>query len=77
MKTALKILEEGRFRELYDKHEEKLDLFQRVIKLPYHDDLDVPFSCSEGFNERKVMRFLAGYGIEYTGRMKQSFSILN
>lgn len=74
---AAAVLREGRWKEFYNQHQEALDLFHDIIKLPYHDDLGVPILISPGFNERKVMRFLAGYGIEYTGKMKQSFSILN
>lgn len=76
-KTALKKIKNGEYRQFYKEHQEKLDLFHQVIKLPYHDNIKVPYPKYMTFNERKVMRFLAGYGIEYTGRMKQAFSILN
>ena len=71
------VLREGRWKSFYAEHQEQLDLFHDIIKLPYHDDLDVHEPYNFGFNERKIMRFLAGYGIEYTSKMKQSFSILN
>ncbi len=71
------VLREGRWKEFYNKYQEQLDLFHDIIKLPYEDDLESPPPQCAGFNERKVMRFLATYGIEYTGRMKQAFSILN
>ena len=71
------VLREGRWKEFYNQHQEQLDLFHDIIKLPYYNNLDVPFSYTSGFNERSIMKFLAGYGIEYTGRMRHAFSILN
>ena len=77
-KTAIKIIEEGRYRQVYKENQEIIDLHQELIQLPYHDDLDVPFCATgPGFNERKLMRWLAGYGIDYTGKMKYAFKILN
>lgn len=76
-KTAIKIIEESRYRQVYKENQETIDLHQELIKLPYHDDLDAPEPSESGFNERKLMRWLAGYGIEYTGKMKYAFKILN
>jgi len=77
-KTAMKIIAEGTYRRTYKEHKKILDLHKKLIRLPFLDNLDVPFSATgPGFKERELMKFLAGYGIEYTGKMKYAFKILN
>jgi len=75
--TAFKIIREGTYRKTYRKHKKTIDLFSKLIRLPYHDDVEVPPAYAFGFNERKLMKFLAGKGIEYSGHMKKAFSIFN
>ena len=74
---ALKILEEGKWRQFYKDNKEELDLYQALIDLPYSDDLEPPDLIRDSFSERRVMNFLASNGIEYTGYMKNAFRILN
>jgi 5'-3' exonuclease len=76
-KKAMDILDGGKYREFYKEYEEELDLFNALIDLPYHDDLEPPNLIRLGFSERRLMTFLATNGIEYTGYMKNAFKNLN
>ena len=71
------VLAEGRWRKFYKENEEELDLYHSLIQLPYVNTLEVPELIRLGFNTRKLMRFLASNGIEYTGYMKNAFKTLN
>lgn len=71
------VLKEGRWKEFYKEHEKELDMYFTLIDLPFTDDLETPELIRLGFSERKLMRFLASNGIEYTGYMKNAFKTLN
>lgn len=73
---ASKILTTGGWGAVYSQNKETLDLFMRIIKLPFVE-YKTPSLTQSSFNDRKTTQFLARFGIKFTQNMSNAFEVLN
>jgi DNA polymerase-1 len=72
-----KILTSGKWEEVYNQNKETLDLFLKLIKIPFTDDFISPPLVKHSSNERQILKFLVRFGIKLTQNMCDSFALLN
>jgi len=74
---AKKILTTGKWEEVYSQNKEILDLYLKLVKLPFNDDFKSPPLVKHSYNERQVLNFLRVFGINLTQNMIDSLQLLN
>lgn len=74
---AKKILTTGKWEEVYLQNKETLDLYLKLIKIPFMDDFKSPPLTKSSFNERQLLKFLVRFGIKLTQNMSDAFDGLN
>jgi DNA polymerase-1 len=74
---AKKILTDGKWEEVYSQNKEILDLYLKLVKLPFNDDFKSPPLVKHSYNERQVLNFLRVFGINLTQNMIDSLQLLN
>ncbi len=74
---AKKILTTGKWEEVYSQNKETLDLYLKLIKIPFTDDFKSPPLVKSSFNERQLLMFLVRFGIKLTQNMSDAFDSLN
>ena len=63
--------------DIYSKHREVLELYERIIKLPFTSgNTSIPELKKAVYNERRVMRFMIDLGIDLTKSMSTAFNRL-
>ena len=78
-KTAIKKLNGpvDEWEEFYKANKRYIELFHSLIKLPYEKRRAPALEERSRIKERKLMQWLATYGIQYTGAMRDAVETLN
>lgn len=74
---AKKILTTGKWEEVYNKNKEILDLYLRLVKIPFVDDYKSPPLVKSHYDERDILNFFTRFGITLTQNIRNSFELLN
>lgn len=74
---AKKIITGGKWEEVYSQNKELLDLYLKLVKLPFNDDFKSPPLVKHIYSERQVLNFLVRFGVNLTQNMCDSFALLN
>jgi DNA polymerase-1 len=71
------VRDDARYDKLYKEHKTELDLYIKLIKLPYHDDVTLPEKLSRcSYNEREMIRILSKDGIDIQKHMHDAFEFI-
>lgn len=77
MKTALKIINNpSKWAEAMIEHGDTIELFKRIIKLPFDDSIDACKIEKADFSNRQMINLLAKFGIKYQNNFDSAFDTL-